>query len=202
MNFRMAIPQHERERILAIAREVRRHVRRESGAYCPPEGLCGEASLALSTRLTRAGIPHEIWGGRWLGPIYADDPESMPADADRQHAFVVFPQYDRAILDVTADQFSDHPFIKPIWFPAKKEWYEFDEKFDTAAIFQAAGWVAQKTGKKSKPLISLAGPRFRRPLKAMKVRVRGHLKHPGRSCLCNRSKHVDRVRRKLVRRLE
>lgn len=46
-------------------------------------------------------------------------------------------------------------------------------------------------------------PRFRRPPKGgMKVRVREHLKHPPRSCLCHKSKAVDRARRGLVRRLK
>ncbi len=43
----------------------------------------------------------------------------------------------------------------------------------------------------------------RRPQpQALKVRVRNHLRHPPKSCLCRRFKSVDRVRRKLVRRLK
>ena len=53
-----------------------------------------------------------------------------------------------------------------------------------------------------KPFIPLSGPRFRRPFKDAKVRVREHLKHPPRSCLCHKSKAVNRARRSLVRRLK
>lgn len=45
-------------------------------------------------------------------------------------------------------------------------------------------------------------PKVGPPLKAAKVHVREHLKHPPGSCLCHQSKTVDRVRRGLVRRLK
>jgi len=40
------------------------------------------------------------------------------------------------------------------------------------------------------------------PVRSIKARVRHHLRHPPKSCLCHRSKTVDRVRRGLVRRLK
>lgn len=205
------IPEAERERILRIAREVRRHVRKASGAYCPPQGLCGEASLALSTRLTRSGIPHEILGGVWLGPITRgiDDKPSRASieeeniDSEEQnwrhHTWIVFPQYEDAILDVTADQYDRVP---PIWFPAREDWYNREQKFDPTEIFIAAQEVGEKTGREAAPLIPLAGPHFRRPQKTgLKVAVRRHLRHPPKSCLCHRSKTVDKVRRGMIRRL-
>lgn len=43
--------------------------------------------------------------------------------------------------------------------------------------------------------------RHPRPLRSAKVAVRRHLRHPPGMCLCHRSKTVNRVRRKIVRRL-
>ena len=217
----MSIDPRERQRILEIAREVRRHVRKASGVHCSPDGLCGEASLALSVRLTRAQIPHEIWGGLWKGPISVEgeawnvEQEAGWADphllhgAHRQHTWIVFPQHDGAVLDVTADQFHKVPGI---WFPAREEWYERNEKFDPKDIFEAAtmgtSFIVKKDDDEGEsrhigdPIIPLSGPRFRRPPKGLKVRVREHLKRPPRSCLCHKSKTVDRARRGLVRRLK
>ena len=202
-----ALPERERQRILAIAREVRRHVRKESGAYCSPVGLCGEASFALSMRLTRAGIEHEAWGGIWQGPVkWKEDLSTvgnrMRAESKRQHAWISFPQYDGEVLDVTADQFSKHPAIKPIWFPAKKEWYSKLSKFYAKEIFEEAEEM-EAMGVEIEPRtrIPLRGPLYRHPIKIAKVSVRRHLKRPPRSCLCHRIKSVDRVRRKMIRRL-
>jgi len=190
----MEIPFQKLKRILSIAQEVRSHVPRQGG-YCLPEGLCGEASLAVSVRLTRAGIPHEIWGGRWTGPITSHVGIAPEHEAGiRWHAWIQFPQYDNVILDVTADQYHAVP---PVWFPAKKEWYERLEEFHPEDIFEAAEKSPEKLGK---PTIPLSGPLFRRP-PSLKVRVRNHLRYPPAACLCHRSKMVDRVRRKLVKRL-
>ena len=194
----MSIDPRDRQRILEIAREVRRHVPR-MGAYCLPEGLCGEASLALSVRLTRAGISHEILGGRWAGPISLEGIDPRYEEGVRLHAWIRFPQYDGAILDVTADQYDRA--VPPVWFPAKKEWYEPLEEFHPEDIFEAAEG-RKAAGKLGKSTIPLSGPRFRRPFKEAKVRVREHLKHPPRSCLCHKSKAVDRARKSLVRRLK
>ena len=192
------IPEIERQKILAIAREVRRHVRKETGTYCPPIGLCGEASIAISARLTRAGIPHEIWGGTWLGPVAESrgselasavlehDPDAYDASAMYQHSWVQFPQYGGAILDVTADQYSDR--INAILFPAREDWYQPDQKFDLGDIFETARAV-QAEGKLGKPLISLAGPRFRRP----EVRVRPWV---AAGVLSRRAVHVREYRRR------
>ena len=190
----MKIPEKERAKILAIAREVRGHVPRV-GTYCLPEGLCGEASLALSVRLTRAGIPHQIIGGRWTGPMTKGVEDIRPeyVEALRSHAWIQFPQYDGAILDVTPDQYH---VVPGIWFPANEEWYESIERFNPDDIFNAA----REQRNLGKPRIPLTGPRFRRP-PGLKVRVRNHLRHPPKSCLCHRSKTVDRVRRSMVRRL-
>ena len=190
----MSIDPRDRQRILEIAREVRKHVRRKSGAYCPPEGLCGEASIALSTRLIRARIPHEIWIGMWKGPTKRASPEKVDPESDlRAHTWIEFPQYD-AILDVTADQYD---FVPPIWFPANREWYHGLERYDLEKILKGI------SGRQIRdPLVPLSGPRFRRPPKGLKVRVREHLKHPPRSCLCHKSKAVDRARKSLVRRLK
>ncbi len=205
----MVIPEQERKRILAIAREVRRHVRKEAGAYCPPQGLCGEASLALSVRLTRAGIPHEVWAGVWRGPVTPEhvteeDPTELSEEEleerieiIRGHVWIVFPQYDHAILDVTADQYHNVPGI---WFPAKEEYYDRSEKFNVEELFEEAE-RSRRAGRITEPFVPLAGPRFRRPLEAVKVHVRNHLRHPRAACLCHRSKTVDRIRRGLVRRL-
>ena len=156
----------------------------------------------MSVRLTRAGIPHVIWGGEWRGPAEILETErGKGLFGDRSHAWIEFPQYDDAILDVTADQFSEHPDIKSIMFPAPRYWYQRLEFYDVDEIYGEA----QRQGiekPEERAIIPLAGPLFRRPLKRAKVRVRNHLRHPPRSCLCNRSKRVDRVRRGMVRRLK
>jgi len=207
----MSIDPRDRQRILEIAREVRKHVRRKSGAYCPPEGLCGEASIAISARLLRAKIPHEIWAGMWTGPITIEgeaktvEDEAGFADprllhgSHRLHSWIEFPQYDGAILDVTADQFAEVPSI---WFPANKQWFDKMEKYNIRAIYAEAKRQERNLKVRTRG-ISLSGPRFRRPpFKAAKVRVRQHLKHPPRSCLCHKSKAVNRARKSLVRRLK
>mgnify|MGYP001612888339 CR=1 FL=1 len=202
----MAIPVEDRQRILAIAREVQTHVRNVGGKgrYCS-EGLCGEAALALSVRLTRAGIPHKIIGGSWQGPIdigsgthvkRLKEAHEDPNAEKRLHAWIEFPQYDNAVLDVTGDQYGS--FVPDVWFPARREYYEPLEAFDAEQIFSAARALGEGLGK---PDIPLAGPRFRRPVQRAKVRVRNHLRHPPRSCLCHRFKSVDRARKTMVRRL-
>ena len=122
-------------RIMKIAREVRRDVSKASGLHCPPKGFCSEASLSISSRLSRAGIPHRVVVGEWIGPVESDDDESEEydwADEDHEsytHIWIEFPQYGNAILDVTADQFADLP---PIHFPAPAENYRFVREFDPA----------------------------------------------------------------------
>ena len=44
--------------------------------------------------------------------------------------------------------------------------------------------------------------RLKNASQSARVRVREHLKHPPRSCLCHRSKTVNNVRRGLIRRLK
>ena len=51
----------------------------------------------------------------------------------KHHTWGVFPQYDNAIIDITADQFGDFPSI---WFPADKKCYKSLQKL-----------VEKKTGK-------------------------------------------------------
>ena len=194
------IPARERAKILAIAKEVRKHVDLHSGRYCLPTGLCGEASIALSARLTRAGIPHEIWLGMWKGPIdimgEALDDEFGRKGDHRNHTWIEFPRYEGMVLDVTADQFSKLPHI---WFPADSKFYHGMEKFNMQDVLEEA----QRLGivPEERTLVPLKGPLFRRPVRTMKVHVREHLKHPPRSCLCHRSKTVNRVRKNLIRRL-
>ena len=202
----MSIDPRDRQRILEIAREVRKHVRKEAGAYCPPGGLCGEASLALSARLRRAGIEHEVVLGKWVGPVTPElvideDPSELSEEAlaqeiesARYHVWVVFPQYNGAILDVTADQYHDVPGV---WFPAQKNVYEPYETLDPEELIGK-----EATRGKRNLGFPLSGPRFRRPFKDAKVRVREHLKRPPRSCLCHKSKFVNRARKSLVRRLK
>ena len=169
----MSIDPRERQRILEIAREVRKHIRRKSGAHCPPFGLCGDASLAVSTRLTNANIPHKIVLGQWLGPIdQAMVPELLRRgrlleQVPRAHTWIEFPQYEDAILDVTVDQFAVLP---PIWFPADQQLYDAEERMDPEALLKDVELEAKKHD--GKPFIPLSGPRFRRPFKDAKVRVR------------------------------
>ena len=203
------IPETERRKILAIAREVRKHVRKAAGVYCPPQGLCGEASLALSVRLTHAGIPHRVILGEWKGPVdllleedELDEPESEQLRGARQHSWIEFPRYENAILDVTADQYSEHPDVRPVWFPASSRWYRPIEDLHPATLLKEIEAEKTRIDPKAKPLVPLTGPRFRRPVQQAKVRVRNHLRHPPRSCLCHYSKTMNRVRRKLVRRLK
>lgn len=188
----MSIDPRERQRILEIAREVRRHVRRESGAYCSPEGLCGEASIALSSRLVRAKIPHELWIGMWKGPITVrgqaltaeeeeaewSDPLHVSYGEHRAHTWVVFPQHNDSILDVTADQFHKVPAI---WFPAKKEWFERLEKYEIDEIYKEARRLEGQRPKRLpgfvSPLIPLSGPRFRRPPRPVQVREHRRRQH-------------------------
>jgi len=158
-----------RRKILEIAREVRRHVRRAAGAYCPPSGLCGEATLALSTRLLRAGIPHEYVSGIWRGSIAKvieqHEPwtktagDRMAIEDLRYHSWIEFPQFDGEILDVTADQYDDVPAI---YFPANPRHYEKLETIDLGDILEE-GEGRERLG------LPLAGPHFRRP-----TRVRRH----------------------------
>ena len=217
----MKIPEKEHAKILAIAREVRKHVVKHSGVACIPTALCGEASLALSTRLTREKIRHQIWGGVWRGPIdiagEALDVEFGKQGDHRLHTWIVFPQYEDAILDVTADQFTQTP---DIWFPADKRWYTRTEKFDANEIFETAMAITSLDAREleEEARIPLSGPRYRRPLpmrrrrvnnpmkiqvrdRSFKIRVRNHLRRPPQSCLCHRSKAVNRVRKSMVRRL-
>ena len=160
------IPEAERRKILAIAREVRRHVRKETGEYCTPQGLCGEASLALSVRLSRAGIRHSIGTGEWIGPVTKDIELENDNDYDfdddmeviNEHVWIAFP--DGTILDVTADQYTDAP---EIWFPAKEDYYRAYQLIDPTKFYEAIG-----PEPKGKARIALKGPLFRR------VHVREH----------------------------
>ncbi len=56
---------------------------------------------------------------------------------------------------------------------------------------------------KGLPIEKFATASLRRhPLRTAKVAVRRHLRHPPGMCLCHRSKKIDRLRRKMVRRLK
>ena len=178
----MAVPEHERKRILAIAQNVRRWIDDECGG---PWGVCSDASYKVHLELRKAKIQHQVVCGNFLGPV---DVPVVPRgkfkgirtsdEGPTGHCWIQFPQWD-AILDVTADQFaSEAPHV---WFPAPKQLYEAEE------LIYA-------------PLQERLNP-LRRPLTAAKVHVRRHLKHPPRYCLCHRSKAVDRARRGMVRRL-
>jgi len=182
----MAIPRDERERILGIAQRVRRELI-EFGR-CKPGGMCFDSSVEISERLAGAGIPHEVVGGWFIRPL-PERTEDLKRDG---HVWIRFPQYDGAVLDATADQYGEYP---EVWFPAEAQFYHGRE---SVAI------RSHRPKKRAQVAGRLREGTMRRPslgVKKLKVRVRNHLRHPPKSCLCHKSKNVDRARRGLVRRL-
>ena len=188
-----ALPERERQRILAIAREVRKGVDEEFN-FCRPRGGCFDAAIELSDRLTKEDIEHEVVGGYFLAPsgsplalgdIEDPDEELEPTSG---HIWIQFPQYNDTILDVTTDQFGED--FPQIWLDADERLYEPREILKVTRI---------------KPGHFRVGPIQRRSVyvrRHIRNKLIKHLKHPPRSCLCHRIKSVDQVRRKIVRRLK
>lgn len=193
------LPEAKRREILTIANRIRRQTikegktRFESGrfvAVCairPSTGGCADAAHLISMDLHRAHIDHNIMVGCWTGPVDAFAREFM-SKGDEEcprgtagHVWVEFPQYDNAILDVTADQFDGS--LPGVLFPANSKWYRPDPHYRQ---YRARRLNSIRNG----------------PVHRAKVHVREHLKHPPRSCLCHHSKTVNRARRGMVRRLK
>ncbi len=107
------INEDDRRKILLAAEDAR-------NLYCEngkrSAGACIESSAWISHHsaqsLKKSNIEHNVVFGKF----------SCETDKKyNSHAWIEFPQYDDAILDVTADQFGDYP---KIWFPADKRCYQ------------------------------------------------------------------------------
>ena len=108
----------DRKKILLAAEDAR-------NIYCKngegSTGACIESSRWISHHsaisLKKVDIKHNMVFGRFL------------CKTDKKynsHTWIEFPQYDHAILDVTADQFGNYP---KIWFPADKRCYQKIENY-------------------------------------------------------------------------
>lgn len=178
----MRIPAKDREIILREAKIVRLAVDKEGHDY-GTIGMCGDATLVLSKRLFDAGIPHKIATGTWYGPVddrfydayfakyetgefggEVEEPEFL-------HEWIVFPLWDHAILDITADQFADLPSI---YFPGNPKNYMVNEfadpatlRFDLCPPFRPFGFLIGETDRayrlfrlsKTKPFTGMTGVR-------------------------------------------
>ena len=144
--------------------------------------------MKVSDLLLERGIPHEMAGGYWTGPDDNPDPDRP----DLGHVWIQFPQWGDIILDVTSDQFSKK--APEIAFPAEPENYEVVDIIPVETVSSARDKAARATRmfRHPKPGLSIK----------IKVRVRNHLRHPPKSCLCHKFVSVDRLRRKLIRRLK
>ena len=102
------ITEDVRRKILQAAEDIRK-------TYCNPTEMCIVSSRNLSESLRKLDINYEIITGNFL---CGKSPRGNPK---KNHTWGAFPQYNNAIIDITADQFGDFPSI---WFPAGKKCYK------------------------------------------------------------------------------
>lgn len=181
--FVPAIPAKQRKVVLAIARRVREDV---AGEGCAPTGACHGAAMDISDALLVRGIPHEMVGGLWIGDLsdWIVEETKEGEDPETGHVWVRFPQWGNVILDVTADQFTTK--TPKIAFPANPDNYEAHEVIPVHTVSSTRTMYGMRRSPSSS---------------SFKTRVRNHLRHPPKSCLCHRFRRVDRLRRGLLRRL-